>query len=150
MDALIIGPPSHGLADAVGRGLRRRGLSALRAIGADVAGRERASWLLDEAGRPPLVVLFDEPPYAVAHELVALTHAQVLLVAEQRAAAARPGALPGRSLVPRDEPGLTVVPLGRAGRRWFAPGARRHEPMGAERAAALVLRSCGAAAASCR
>jgi hypothetical protein len=149
MDALVIGP-SCGLADAVARGLRRSGKSVLRAIAADASDRERATWLLDEAGRPPLVILFDEAPYATLHELLPLTRAQVVLVAEQRAAVARPGALPARSLVPRDEPGLTVVPLGRAGRRWFAPGARRNEPMGAERAAALVLRSCAAAAASCR
>ena len=150
MDALVIGPPSHALADAVARGLRRRGMAALRAIGADGADRERATWLLDEAGRPPLVVVFDQPPYAAVHELLAITRAHVVLVAEQRAAAARPGTLPRRSLVPRDEPGLTVVPLGRAGRRWFAAGARRQEPMGAERAAALVLRACAAEAASCR
>jgi hypothetical protein len=149
MDALIIGP-SGGLADAVGRVLGRRGMSSLRAIAADVGDRERATWLLDEAGRPELVVVFDQAPYAAAHELLALTSAHVVLVAEQRAAAARPGALPARSLLPREEPGLTVVRLGRAGRRWFVPGPGRHEPMGPERAAALVLRACGAAAASCR
>ena len=149
MDALIVGP-KDGLADAVARGLRRSGMTVLRAIPADVADRERASWLLDEAGRPALVIVFDAAPYAIAHALVALTRAHVVLVAEQRAAAARPGALHARALVPRDEPGLTVVRLGRAGRRWFAPGARRHEPMGPERAAALVLRACGAAAASFR
>jgi len=149
MDALIIGP-SRGLADAVAGGLRRRGMSVLRAVAADVADSERATWLLDEAGRPPLIVVFDQPPYAIAHELVAVTRAHVVLVAEQRAAAARPGALSARSLVPRDEPGLTVVRLGRAGRRWFALGAGRHEPMGQERAAAVVLRACGAAAASFR
>jgi hypothetical protein len=149
MDALIIGS-SRGLADAVARGLRRRGLSALRAIAADVSDSERASWLLDEAGRPPLVVVFDEAPYAIVHELLALTRAHVVLVAEQRAAVARPRALHARSLVPRDEPGLTVVRLGRAGRRWFTLGSGRHEPMGPERAAAVVLRSCGAAAASYR
>ncbi len=149
MDALVIGP-TGGLADALARGLRRRGMSVLRAIAADASDRERATWLLDEAGRPPLVMLVDEPPYATVHELLALTHAEVVLVAEQRAAVARPGALPARSLVPRDEPGLTVVRLGRAGRRWFAPGVRRSEPMSAERAAALVLRACAAEAASCR
>jgi hypothetical protein len=148
MDALVIGS-SNGLADAVARGLRRRGRSALRAIAADVSDRERASWLLDEAGRPPLVVVFDAAPYPVAHELLGLTSAHVVLVAEQRAAVARPGAPAARSIVPRDEPGLTVVRLGRAGRRWFEL-AGRHEPMGAERAAAVVLRACGAATASCR
>ena len=149
MDALIIGP-ARGLPDAVAQRLRRRGLDVLRAIAADVGDRERATWLLDEAGHPPLVVIFDRPPYAAVHELLALTRAHVVLVAEQRAAAARPGALPARSLVPRDEPGLAVVRLGRAGRRWFALGPGRHEPMGAERAAAVVLRACGAGAASCR
>jgi hypothetical protein len=148
MDALVIGPP-RGLADAVAGGLRRRGLSVLRAIAADAADPERAAWLLDEAGRPPLVIVFDSAPHVLVHELLPLTRAHVVLVSEQRVAAARPGALPARSLLPRDEPGLSVVPLGRAGRRWFAPGGR-HEPMGAERAAALVLRSCGAAAASYR
>jgi hypothetical protein len=149
MDALIIGP-SGGLADAVAHGLRRRGTSALRAIAADAGDRERAAWLLDEAGRPELVVVFDQAPYAAVHELLTLTGARVVLVAEQRVAAARPGALPARSLLPREQPGLTVVRLGRAGRRWFVPGPGRHEPMGPQRAAAVVLRACGAAAASCR
>jgi hypothetical protein len=149
MDALIIGP-SHGLADALARGLRRRGMTALRAVAADVSDPERATWLLDEAGDPPLVFVLDRAPYATVHALLALTRARVVLVAEQRAAAARPGALPTRSLIPRDEPGLTVVPIGRAGRRWFMPGSARHEPMGAERAAAAVLRACDAATASCR
>jgi hypothetical protein len=148
MDALVIGAPG-GIADAVARGLRRRARPALRAIAADVADPERASWLLDEAGNPPLIVVVDSAPYGVAHGLLALTDAHVVLVAEQRAAAARPGAPARRSLLPRDQPGLTVVPLGRAGRRWFEL-AGRHEPMGAERAAALVLRACDAAAASCR
>jgi len=149
MDALIIGPP-RGLADAIARGFRRRGLSALRAVAADVSDPERAAWLLDEAGRPPLVIVVDGAPYATVHQLLALTSADVVLVAELRTAAARPGALPARSLVPRDEPGLTVVPLGRSGGRWFTFGSRRHEPMGAERTAAVVLRACGAAAASFR
>jgi len=149
MDALVIGP-SNGLADAVVRGLGRRGMSALRAIPADASDDERARWLLDEAGDPPLIVVLDQAPYAIAHRLLALTRARVVLVAEQRAAVARPGALPRRALIPREETGLTVVPLGRAGRRWFPLGPGRHEPMGAERAAALVLRSCGAGAASYR
>jgi hypothetical protein len=149
MDALVIGPP-HGLADAVARRLRRRGRAVLRAIAADVSDRERASWLLDEAGRPELVIVFDRAPYAAVHELLTLTRAHVVLVAEGQAAAARPGSPSSRRLIPRDEPGLTVVPLGRSGRRWFALGSGRHEPMGAERAAALVLRSCAAAAASYR
>ena len=148
MDALIIGPP-RGLADAVARALRRRGLSVLRAIAADARDEVRASWLLDEAGRPPLVIVFDEAPYATVHELLRLTQAHVVLVAEQRASAARPGAIAARSLVPREQPGLSVVRLGRAGRRWFELHGR-HEPMGPERAAAVVLRSCGAAAASFR
>ena len=76
--------------------------------------------------------------------------AKVVLVAEQRVAAARPGALPARSLIPREQSGLTVVALGRAGGRWFTRGGQRHEPIGAERAAAVVLRAYGAAAASCR
>jgi hypothetical protein len=149
MDALIVGS-ADGLADSLTRSLRRRGMTALRALAADARDRERASWLLDEAGRPTLVVVSESPPFAVAHELMALTDAHVVLVAEQRAALARAGAPPSRSLLPRDAPGLTVVPLGRAGRRWFALGGRRQESMGAEHAAALVLRACGAAAASCR
>ena len=149
MDALIVGAPD-GLADALARSLRRRGMTALRALAADARDHERASWLLDEAGRPPLVVVSESAPFAVAHELMALTDAHVVLVAEQRAALARAGAPRSRSLLPRDAPGLTVVPLGRAGRRWFALGGRRQDSMGAERAAALVLRACGAAAASCR
>jgi len=148
MDALSIGP-SGGLADTVGDALRRRGLSVLRAVAADARDAESAQWLLDEAGWPPLIVVVESAPFAVAHELLALTGAHVVLVAEQRAAAARPSALPARSLLPRDEPGLTVVALGRAGRRWFELRGR-HEPMGAERAAAIVLRSCGAGAASFR
>jgi hypothetical protein len=145
MDALIIGP-SGGVADAVARRLARDGMTSLRAIAADAAGPERAAWLLDEAGRPPLIVIVERAPYPVAHELLALSSAWIVLVAEQRAPAARPGALRSRSLLPRDQAGLVVVPLGRAGRRWFAiDGARSHEPMGAERAAAHVLTSAGVA-----
>jgi hypothetical protein len=149
MDALVIGPP-HGLAAAVARGLRRQGREVLQAIAADAADAERAEWLLDEAGRPPLVVVVETAPFAVAHELLPLTQAEIVLVAEQRAAIARAGALPARSSTPRDADGLTVVPLGRAGRRWFQAGPGRHEPMGPERAAALVLRSCDAVTASYR
>jgi hypothetical protein len=148
MDSLIIGP-SRGIADAVAGALRRRGLSVLRAIAADARDAESAQWLLDEAGGPSLIVVVESAPFAIAHELLALTSAHVVLVAEQRAAAARPSALPARSLLPRDEPGLTVVARGRAGRRWFELRGR-HEPMGAERAAAVVLRSCGAGEASFR
>jgi hypothetical protein len=148
MDAIVIGPPA-GIADAIAGGLRRRGRSALRAIAADAADGERATWLLDEAGQPPLVVIVESAPYAVTHELLALTGAHVVLVAEQRAAAARPGAPAPRAIVPRDQPGLTVVALGRSGRRWFQQTGRR-EPMGAERAAAAVLRACDAGAASFR
>jgi hypothetical protein len=143
MDALIIGP-AGGIADALARRLARDGITSLRAITADAADAERATWLLDEAGRPPLVVIVEGAPYPVTHELLALSSANVVLVAEQRAAAARPGALRSRTLLPQDGPGLTVVPLGRAGRRWFAIGAAcRHQPMAAERAAAHVLVSAG-------
>jgi len=149
MDALVIGEP-HGLARAVVRGLRRQGRSVLQAIAADAADRERMTWLLDEAGGPGLIVVFDDAPYPIVHVLVGLTPAEIVLVVEQRAAVARPGGLRARSYTPRDADGLTVVTLGRAGRRWFRPGAGRTETLGAERAAADVLRSCGAAAASCR
>jgi len=147
MDALVIGSPG-GLADAVARGLRRRGQTVLQAIPADVADRERATWLLDEAARPRQVIVVDAAPYETVHRLMGLTHAEIVLVAELRAAAAR-GAV-GRSYVPREEPGLTVVTLGRAGRRWFGLGSGVRQTLSAERAAAVVLRSCGAAAASFR
>ena len=120
----------------------------LQAIPADVADRERATWLLDEAGRPRQVIVIDTAPYESVHRLMGLTHAEIVLVAELRAAAAR-GAV-GRSYVPREEPGLTVVTLGRAGRRWFGLGSGVRQTLSAERAAAVVLRSCGAAAASFR
>ena len=148
MDALVIGSP-HGLAGAIARALRNRGGQVLQAIPADVSTPERARWLLDEAGDPSLVVVIEAAPYSTAHALLALTGAKIVLVAEQRAAAARAAALTARALVPRDDRGLTVVPLGRAGRRWFAPSGR-HEPLGPARAAAYVLRSCGAGAASFR
>jgi len=149
MDALIIGP-QHGLASAFTRMLRRQGRAVLQAIPADAADGERAAWLLDEAGDPPLVVVIDAAPYGLAHELMALTRAQVVLVAEHRVASARPGVRPARTYTPRDAAGLTVVPLGRAGHRWIELDGGRRQPMGAERAAALVLRSCGVEAASCR
>ena len=149
MDALIIGP-SRGLADAVAGALRRRGLSVLRAIAADVRDAESAQWLLDEAGRPPLIVVVESAPYVSVHELMWLTSAEILLVAEHLAPVARASAVPPRQLLPRDQTGLTVVPLGRSGRRWFSLGPGRSEAMGAERAAAVVLRSCVAAAASFR
>jgi hypothetical protein len=149
MDALVIGQPD-GLARVIAGALRRRGRDVLQAIPADVAGRERATWLLTEAGWPPLVLIVESAPFATVHELLAVTHAEIVLVAEQRTPTARAGAVPARYWMPRDAPGLTVVPFGRAGRRWFVLGPGRHEPMGAERAAAVVLRSCAAAAASCR
>jgi hypothetical protein len=139
MDALVIGPP-NGLAAAVVRGLRRQGRSVLQAIPADVEGTERADWLLDESGRPPLIVVFDGPPYAIAHELLARTDADVVLVAEQRTAAA--GVAPNAAAPWPIGRGLKVVTLGRAGRRWFTLGARRSHSLSAERAAALVVRAC--------
>ena len=67
--------------------------------------------------------MFDDAPYGVVHALLAHTRAEILLVAEQRAALAQPGAVRIRSCTPRDGDGLTVVELGRAGRRWFRIGA---------------------------
>ncbi|MGI8781450.1 MAG: hypothetical protein ACR2L8_15025 [Solirubrobacteraceae bacterium] len=145
MDSLVIGPP-HGLADAIARRLRRGRQPVLRAIPADARDRERTAWLLEEAGHPELIVVVDSAPFAVVHELLAQTRAQVVLVAEQPA----PVGVTRRSYVPREEAGLTVVPLGRAGRRWFRLGSGRQETLSAERAAAVALRSCGVAAASCR
>jgi hypothetical protein len=139
MDALVIGP-HNGLAGAVARGLRRQGRSVLQAIPADVDGPERLEWLLDEAGHPPLIVVFDGPPYALAHALLAHSPADVVLVAEQRAAIAGAAASsPAPWPIGR---GLKVVTLGRAGRRWFALGARGSHTLSAERAAALVVRAC--------
>jgi hypothetical protein len=148
MEALVIGPAA-GLTGPVADGLRRRGMSVLRAVPADVADAERIDWLLDEAGRPGLIILFDVAPYATAHALLGHTRADIVLVVEHRAAVA--GAEPERSYAPWPiGRGLQVVTLGRAGRRWFRLGAGRKETLSAERAAADVLRSCGAAAASCR
>ena len=149
MDALVIGSPA-GLADALAGGLRRRGRSVLRALPTDVADRERAAWLLDEAGRPERLYVVESAPYEHVHRLMGLTHAEIVLVAELRAATARPGSPVGRAYVPRDQPGLTVVTLGRAGRRWFEVGRDGHGALSAERAAATVLRAGGVAAASCR
>ena len=126
MDALVIGPPRE-LTAAVTRSLRRSGRSVLQAVPADADGRDRARWLLDEA------------PYGTLHELLGLTTAEIVLVAEQRAPAA--GAA-RRAVVPRDAEDFTVVPLGRAGRRWFTLGPGRRETLSAERAAALVVRAC--------
>ena len=139
MDALVIGPLS-GLATAVAGGLRRQGRSVLQAIPADVDGVERVEWLLDEAGHPPLIVVFDGPPYAIAHELLAVTNAEVVLVAEQRTAVA--GMAPSGDAPWPIGRGLKVVTLGRAGRRWFTLGARRSQTLSAERAAAVVVRAC--------
>jgi hypothetical protein len=139
MDALVIGP-TNGLAGAVAHGLRRQGRSVLQAIPADADGAERIDWLLDEAGGPPLIVLFDDAPYTSTHALLGRTHADVVLVAEERTEMAgtaqrAPAPWPiGR--------GLKVVKLGRAGRRWFTFGGRRSHTLSAERAAALVVRAC--------
>jgi hypothetical protein len=139
MNALVIGPP-NGLAAAVARALRRQGRSVLQAIPADVDGAERVDWLLHEAGHPALVVVFDGPPYAIAHGLLTRTSADVVLVAEQRTAAA--GVAPNAATPWPIGRGLKVVTLGRAGRRWFTLGARRSHSLSAERAAAVVVRAC--------
>jgi hypothetical protein len=138
MDALIIGPASQ-LAGAVARGLRRQGRSVLQALPADASDGERIEWLLDEAGRPGLVVVLDAAPYATTDEVLHRSHADVVLVAEHRAAA--PGAAPPSYAPWPIGRGLKVVMLGRAGRRWFTVGPKRTETMSAERAAALVLRA---------
>jgi hypothetical protein len=139
MDALVIGPP-NGLAAAVVRGLRRQGRSVLQAIPADVDGVERVDWLLGEAGHPALIVVFDVPPYAIAHELLSSMNGDLVLVAEQRTAVA--GVAPSAAAPRPIGRGLKVVTLGRAGRRWFTLGARRSHSLSAERAAALVVRAC--------
>jgi hypothetical protein len=139
MDALVIGRANE-LTAAVTRGLRRQGRLVLQALPADAAGAERIDWLLDEAGRPPLVVVFDELPYETVHALLGHSHADVVLVAEHRAGAAgAPATSPSPWPIGR---GLKVVMLGRAGRRWFTLGPRRMETLSAERAAALVVRAC--------
>ena len=138
MDALVIGPPRE-LTAAVTRMLRRSGRGVLQAIPADADGAERVRWLLDEAGRPPLVVVVDDAPYATVHELLPHTTAEVVLVAEQRAPSAHAAR---RSSIPDDGEDFTVVRLGRSGRRWFTPGPGRRDTLSAERAAALVVRAC--------
>jgi hypothetical protein len=139
MDALVIGP-SNDFAAAIARGLRRQGRTVLQAIHADADTPERLDWLLDEAGRPPLVVMFDEPPYEATHALLTHTHADVVLVAEHRAAVAGAStSSPSPWPIGR---GLKVVMLGRAGRRWFTLGPRRMDMLSAERAAAVVVRAC--------
>jgi hypothetical protein len=145
MDALVIGPPGS-LATAVAGMLRRRGQRVLQAAPADLEGDARTAWLLGEAGDPPLVVVCDAPPYAVAADLVGRGRA-VLVVDERRMSAARPDGRPartsaGRALVraARAAGGeARVVRLGRAGGRWveLRPGA---PAMGGDRAAAAVLR----------
>jgi hypothetical protein len=149
MDALVIGPPD-GLAGAVVRRLRRHGARVLQAIAADAADAERAGWLLEEAGSPELVIVVESAPYATLDILLRKARAEIVLVAEHRTSAvgARPAA--ARAWMPRDMEGLTVVPLGRSGRRWHRLDGPRSEAMGGERAAALVLSACGAAAASSR
>jgi hypothetical protein len=139
MDALVIGP-QNGLAAAVVRGLRRQGRAVLQAIPADVDGAERVEWLLDEADDPPLIVVFDGPPYAIAHALLACTQGDVVLVAEQRTAVT--GVAPTGTAPRPIGRGLKVVTLGRAGRRWFTLGTRRSHSLSAARAAALVVRAC--------
>ena len=152
MDALVIGKPG-GLTTAVVRAMRRRWMDVLQATPADADDPERVNFLLDEAGEPPLVVVFDTAPYPVARELVG--RAAVVVVDERRVAAAVPGAVHERAHAQRALFGrtggrpLTVMTMSRAGGRWLEGGGR-HGAVGPERAAAAVLRACDAAAASCR
>ena len=141
MDALVIGPPD-GLAGAVVRRLRRHGAQVLQAIPADAADRERAAWLLEEAGSPALVVLVETAPYRALDALLGPVSGELLLVAELRT--------PAVGAPPQEKDGLAVVTLGRSGRRWHTLDERRAEPLGGERAAALVLSASGAGAASSR
>jgi hypothetical protein len=149
MDAIVIGPPS-GLAAAVARALRRRGVTVLQATPADVADADRVAWLLAEAGDPPLVLVCDEAPYAAALRLVGAGRT-VLAVEERRLPATAVDRHPARTADGRalaraaQRSGGTgrAVRLGRAGRRWVEPGSHR-PPLSAERAAAVVLRSCPA------
>ena len=148
MDALVIGPPD-GLAGAVADRMRRHGATVLQALPADAADRERAVWLLEEAGHPALVVVVETAPYRVLDAVLALAPGELLLVAELRTAAV--GAKPtAGAWMPQESDGLVVVPLGRSGRRWHQLGAGRAEPLGGERAAAHVLSAAGAGAASSR
>jgi hypothetical protein len=148
MDALVIGPPD-GLAGAVATRMRRQGARVLQALPADAADRERAAWLLEEAGHPSSVVLIETAPYRVLDVLLGLVPGELLLVAELRTAAvgARPA---GRAWLPQAGDGLAVVALGRSGRRWHTLDGRRAVALGGERAAAHVLSAAGAAAASFR
>jgi hypothetical protein len=157
MDALVIGAPG-GLADAITRSLRRAGEDVLQATPADAADPARAAWLLAEARSPARIFVVEAPPFAVARGLLPLCRgAQLVLVAEQRVAVARAGAARARSAAQRalrrealaGGLGFACVPLGRAGRRWVVLGGAG-EALGADRAAALALRSCGARSASAR
>jgi NAD(P)-dependent dehydrogenase (short-subunit alcohol dehydrogenase family) len=149
MDALVIGPPD-GLAGAVVRRLRRHGAQVLQAIPADAADRERAAWLLEEAGSPDLVVLVETAPYQALDALLGYVPGELLLVAELRTAAVGAPPADSRTWLPQEKDGLAVVTLGRSGRRWHTLDERRAEPLGSERAAALVLSASGAGAASSR
>jgi len=152
MDALVIGKPG-GLATAVVRAMRRRWMDVLQATPADADGAERVDFLLEEAGEPPLVVVFDCAPYPIARGLAG--RAAVVVVDERRVAAAVPSAVHERAHAQRSLYGRTggrpldVVTMSRAGGRWIE-GRGRHGAVGPERAAAAVLRACDAAAASCR
>ena len=157
MDALVIGPPG-GLADAVARGLRRQGERVLQATAADAADAARAAWLLEEARWPALVIVIEPGPFSAARTLLPLCRgAELVVVAEQRVALARAGTAAGRSLalraLRRDALArgrrLGIVSFGRAGRRWVELDGRG-AALGADRAAAVVLRACGAGAASSR
>jgi hypothetical protein len=141
MDALVIGP-AQGLAGCVTRALRRKGRAVLHAIPSDADGDERIDWLLGEAGRPRLVVVFDGAPYAIAHALLGHTQADVVLVDEHRAAIAAARAVPRSYAAAPIGRGLEVVTLIRSGRRWCHVGASPAETLSAERAAAVVVRAC--------
>jgi hypothetical protein len=87
-------------------------------------------------------VVVDVAPYASAHEPLGQTPGDMVLVAEQRAPVAALSALPRTYAPVPIGRGLSVVTLGRTGRRWFALGGRRTETLSADRAAALVLQAC--------
>jgi hypothetical protein len=129
MDALVIGKPG-GLTTAVVRAMRRRWMDVLQATPADADDAERVNFLLDEAGEPPLVVVFDTAPYPVARELVG--RAAVVVVDERRVAAAVPGAVHERAhaqlaLFGRKggQPGRPALARGRRTPRRRRPGTRR-------------------------
>ena len=148
MDALVIGPPD-GLAGAVADRMRRHGATVLQALPADAADRERAAWLLEEAGHPPPRRGRRDRAVPVLDALLGLAPASCC--SWPSCATAAVGAKPaGRAWMPREADGLVVVPLGRSGRRWHQLGAGRAEPLGGERAAAHVLSAAGAGAASSR